>query len=171
MPNMVKTSRYSRRHTHMSDLVDVEVLVIPANKGKPYTVTLNAIKSRELPNPSEVMTESLEAELRHVPDLRPYYGDIDLVQRRLYHYDRKYFIYKCVEPTQRKLPRNQKLDIFKNARVYGDAFIFVVRKIWKEKERRKADFAERREIEDFGKSLGADKWEYAHRILDKMARM
>lgn len=151
---------------------EVEVLIIPTDKrNNPYTVTLYAISPRELPEASKMMTEDLEAELGHVPDLRPYHDVIDLSERRLYHWDRKYLIYKCVTPTRSNLHRNQSFDIFNGARVYGDAFIFKVRKIWKRNERRKADFAERRAMEDFGDNLGAHQWQFAHTVLDKMARM
>ena len=63
---------------------------------------------------------------------------------------------------------NQNFDVFEDARVYGDAFIVKVKKIWDYDGRRKAVFDE---MKDFGDHLGADKWNFVFTALDEMARM
>ena len=90
---------------------------------------------------TDATTARLEKGLGHVPDLSEFdrkrtdlryihLFDGDYGARTLSRGDSegRYYIYKCVEPTPSGLRRNFYFENVEKARVYGDAFVFEVRK-------------------------------------------
>ena len=130
----------------------------------------------------DARTVKLEHWLGHTPNLQWFHteGRIDLKYLSLFDRDPcahgstaskafkpgdLYYIYKCVTETPAKLPVNTHLDRFKEARAYGDAFIFkvIVEDDFDQKD--KADFDSMGGfLEDFGKGGSA------FEILALMAR-
>ena len=92
---MANPSRYPESHIVTAEYDQVEVLLVSADKGHPYTVTVDARKPKTLPEPNDIVTEDLEAELGHVPDLRQYEREINLSRRRLYNWKKIFRIKMC----------------------------------------------------------------------------
>ena len=130
----------------------VEVLCIPAD-GSELKIRRHKTTEYDDSNSKNVATatKELERRLGHVPDLnvprlciqdpnkkKPRYT-FNLQSRCLYYRDdsprptvRKgwegeYYLYKCVERTELRLPKNKYFRHFENARVFGNAFVFRVK--------------------------------------------
>ncbi|KAL9072030.1 MAG: hypothetical protein Q9161_003804 [Pseudevernia consocians] len=128
----------------MEKPVSVQLLHIPAipTQETPFSIiSLDDIRiSKNYPRAHHTETADLEALLGYIPDLRSYDHTFCLKHRRLFKYklpdktaprewDGVYLVYKCTEPCielGQELPRNTHFK--KNARVYGDMFVFKLRK-------------------------------------------
>ena len=118
---------------------EVQVLRIPADGSAPYVKTVRAgpYNYRDC-KASTATTEKMEFNLGCVPDLKGFGEYFDLRYRNLFdrnldvnnpdpsHCGGTYYIYKCIDGAEAKLPRNRYFRDLKDVRVYGDAFVFKV---------------------------------------------
>lgn len=165
----------------------IHVLRIPANGSPPHIEEVKACVYEDSdPRTHSSSTDDLEKRLVHVPNL---YGfehhndfNFDLNYRELFDrnldvnnvnsgytpdsYTEPYYIYKCINKEATGLPRNKHFDRWKDARVYGDAFVFNVRDVREFDGQWMAVFGE---MVTFERNL---KWprDWAWKILGKMAR-
>lgn len=118
---------------------EVQVLRIPADGSAPYVVTVRAgpYNYRDC-EAITATTEKLESGLGCVPDLKifgkyfnsRYHGlfnrNLDVNNPDPSYCVGPYYIYKCIDGAEAKLPRNRYFPDLKDVRVYGDAFVFKV---------------------------------------------
>ena len=116
----------------------VQVLRIPADGSTPYLVIVDTCTSGYKDKAITANTEKLELILGCVLDLARFRNHINLHHRGLFDrnldvnnlkpspYEGEYYIYKCIEGAKCKLTQNQSFRDLKDARVYGDAFVFKV---------------------------------------------
>lgn len=121
----------------MEKSVAIQVLHIPAREAPLRIIPLNDVRiSEDYPRACHTGTADLEALLGNVPDLRSPDHTFCLEHRYLFKYELPdttapkgwegvYLAYKCTEPCMelgQELTRN--IHFKKNARVYGDVFVF-----------------------------------------------
>ena len=173
-------SKHSFKSTYSRE---VQVLRIPADGTQLEILTVNTVTDDKTECKTiDARTTVLEDRLGHTPDLGYFHErrKIDLEYLSLFDRDPcspgsatsepfkpndLYYIYKCVTETPAKLPRNKYLKRFKEARAYGDAFVFKVLIVDDFDGKDKADFAS---MDGFLRSL--KRRGRAAKILKAMAR-
>lgn len=118
---------------------EVQVLRIPADGSAPCVRTVRAGTYNYKDSKAiTATTEKLESDLGCVPDLRQFGNYFNLRYRDLFdrnldvnnpdpsHCGGRYYIYKCIDGAKAKLPEINNFRDLKDARVYGDAFVFKV---------------------------------------------
>ena len=155
----------------------VPVLRIPADGSKPYVDGVDACTYYHSDSDTlSASTTALEAQLVDIPDLYKFrhYTDLrylELFNRNLdaeldrHDYGGTYYIYKCIDGAEARLPANQCFAGLGEARVYGDAFVFNVKEVRMIDEQWRAVFDEMHSFERSLKNRG-----FAWRMLMRMAR-
>lgn len=137
--------RHRHRHHHRDHHYKhfhgprVQVLRIRADGSAPYVETVRAGTDIYRDHKAiTATTEELESDLGCLPDLTRFGKYFSLRYRDLFdrnldvnnpdpsHFGGRYYIYKCIDGAKAKLPKNKHFLDLKDARVYGDAFVFKV---------------------------------------------
>ena len=116
----------------------IHVLRISDNGTPPYVVLLDAtVYEDSISGHTSASTKGLEKVLGYVPDLKRFKDYFDIRYRELFDMDMnvgnldaktygQHYVYKCIKENIPRLPKNKSFHHTKDARVYGDMFVFKV---------------------------------------------